>query len=322
MGDSDDDANKHDSQLLFDHKSKMDDLGSVLQVKPVENAMMNEDYGGGGGGMGGNDMDDMDMHQNEEPEMNIGLKKKFGGGGGKKAVWGDHVGRDEDSSSDDPNGVDLVQQSKRQYDEVKITVSDPFSNSNKNGSDNRYNVKSPVPVAVKQNKRSRPKTEKEMQADLLFGGGASKSPVKRKVRKKRGIKKAAPKKKIVSKKKKAKQVEEEKEETKVNEVADTKQTGDLLDFMNDAPSSNTQSPQQKQKQQPPPADDLLGDLFSNSSSTVQSPAPSTNNQSGGGGGDLLGDLFGGSPSSSNVASNANNASSPVDDIFGGSLGSN
>merc|ERR1712048_1328366 len=201
MGDSDDDANKHDSQLLFDHKSKMDDLGSVLQVKPVENAMMNEEYGGGGGGLGGNEMDDMDMHQNEEPEMNIGLKKKFGGGGGKKAVWGDHVGRDEDSSSDDPNGADLVQQSKRQYDEVKITASDPFSNSNKNGSDNRYNVKSPVPVAVKQNKRSRPKTEKEMQADLLFGGGASKSPVKRKVRKKRGIKK------VVSKKKKAKQIE-------------------------------------------------------------------------------------------------------------------
>merc|ERR1712154_481824 len=155
-------------------------------------------------------MDDMDVHQNEEPEMNIGFKKKFGGGSGKKAVWGDHVGRDEESSSDDQNGADLVQQSKKQYDEIKITASDPFSNNNKNSNSNPYNVKSPVPVSVKPSKRGRPKTEKEMQADLLFGGGANKSAPKRKVRKKRGIKKA-PKRKIVSKKKKnvkAKQMEE------------------------------------------------------------------------------------------------------------------
>merc|ERR1712232_590542 len=175
--DSDDDAHKHDSQLLFDHKSKMDDLGSVLKVTPVENAMMNEEYGGR---MGGDNrpMDDMDMHQNEEPEMNIGLKKKFGGGGGKKAVWGDHVGRDDESSSDDQNGADLVQQGKKQYDDIKITASDPFSNNNKNSNSNPYNVKSPVPVSVKPSKRGRPKTEKEMQADLLFGGGANKSAPK------------------------------------------------------------------------------------------------------------------------------------------------
>merc|ERR1712130_56029 len=92
--------------------------------------------------------------------------------------WGDHVGKDDESSSDDQNGNDngndLIQQATKQYDGTVITVNDPFSHKD-------ININSNNAVPVKPSKRSKPKTEKQMQAELLFGGGTTKSAPKRKV---------------------------------------------------------------------------------------------------------------------------------------------
>merc|ERR1712228_548646 len=305
--DSDDEQNKHESHLIFDHKSKLNDLQSILVVKPVENQMMNEEYGG--------DNHQLDDNHNVEDEpveaMNFGgLKKR----NGPKPRWGDHVGKDDESSSDDQNGTDLIQQASKQYDKPVITVNDPFSHKNSNNNVINSNSKSSNAVPVKPSKRSKPKTEKQMQAELLFGGGTTKSAPKRKVRKKRGIKKA-PKRKVANKKKKSTQQNEE-EEKKINEDDDDNNANnpndDLLNFMSDAPSTSKQPQSTKQQQ---PATDLLGDLFSNNESPQNGQSPSTKNESVGGN-DLLGDLFGASPSSSNIASNTNSASSPIGDIFG------
>ena len=215
---------------------------------------------------------------------------------------------------DDQNGADVIERAAKAYDEPVITVSDPFAHKNNS---NMNNNRSSFVDPVKPQKRNPPQTAKEKKWAGVFDNQASKPITKRKARKKRGIKKA-PKRKVVSQPKKTTPQNVQPQPQKPKQEEKKANEDDLLNFINDAPSTT----KQKQSANQAPATDLLDGLFSSNQppQNVQSPTSTTPNASGGGGGDLLGDLFGASPSSSNVTSNTNSASSPIGDIFG-SLGS-
>merc|ERR1712130_844471 len=132
------------------------------------------------------------------------------------------------------------------------------------------NINSNNAVPVKPSKRSKPKTEKQMQAELLFGGGTTKS---------------APKRKVVNKK--TKQNEEEK---KINNNSND----NLLDFINDAQSKPTK---QQTKQQTVATDLLPFDLFS------ATKTDTTSNTTAAGTDNLMNDLLFGVPDKNSSSSN-------------------
>merc|ERR1712154_410986 len=178
------------SHLIFDHKSKLNDLQSTLVVKSVDNQMMMHEEPQMSDNHNVVEMD----RKFEEPEMvDSGLRPS---GRKRKGPWGDHIGKDSSEEDNNANGADVIQRAAQAYDKPVITVHDPFSGNNRDSNNNARSSKS----SVSQRSPPTPKTQKQKEADALFGLGGGTDERKRKGRKKKGFRRVA-KKKVVKKKK-------------------------------------------------------------------------------------------------------------------------